>query len=132
MLEVSRAQTDAIIAHAEAEFPNECCGLLAGRAGRVERVYRGTNVDHSPYTYLMDPREQLEAFKAMEADGLDLVAIYHSHTRSPAYPSKTDVAKTYYPDAFHLIVSLQDRRAPMLRAFRITNAQIVEESVIIR
>ncbi len=132
MLELTREQAAAIIAQAGAEFPDECCGLLAGRNGRVERVLRGTNVDHSPYTYLMDPREQLEAFKAMEADGLDLMAIYHSHTHSPAYPSETDVAKAYYPDALYLIVSLQDRNAPTLRAFRILNEQVTEESVIIR
>lgn len=132
MLELTREQAAAIIAQAGAEFPDECCGLLAGRNGRVERVLRGTNVDHSPYTYLMDPREQLEAFKAMEADGLDLMAIYHSHTHSPAYPSETDVAKAYYPDALYLIVSLQDRNAPTLRAFRILNGQVTEESVIIR
>ncbi len=132
MLELTREQAAAIIAQAGAEFPDECCGLLAGRNGRVERVLRGTNVDHSPYTYLMDPREQLEAFKAMEAEGLDLMAIYHSHTHSPAYPSETDVAKAYYPDALYLIVSLQDRNVPTLRAFRILNGQVTEESVIIR
>lgn len=132
MLELSREQAAALIAHAREQVPHECCGLLAGRNGRVERVFRGTNVDRSPYTYLMDPREQLAAFKAMEAEGLDLLAIYHSHTHTPAYPSKTDVANAYYPDALHLIVSLVDRDAPVLRAFRIVDGQITEEDVIVR
>ncbi len=132
MLELSQAQAEAIMAHAEAEFPNECCGLLAGRNGRVERIYQGTNVDHSPYTYLMDPREQLEAFKAMEAAEVDLIGIYHSHTHTPAFPSKTDVAKAYYPDALYVIVSLEDRNSPTLRAFRIVDGQIAEESVSVR
>ncbi len=132
MLELSSEQAAAIIAHATDELPNECCGLLTGRNGLVERVVRGTNVDHSPYTYRMDPREQLVAFKAMEADGQELVAIYHSHPQTPAYPSKTDVARAYYPDARYLIVSLQDRASPSLRAFRIANGQISEERVIVR
>lgn len=132
MLELTQQQAAALIVHGREEFPNECCGLLAGRNGRVERVYRGTNVDHSPYTYLMDPQEQLAAFKEMETAGLELLAIYHSHGHSTAYPSKTDVAKAYYPDALYLIVSLLDRNSPVLRAFRIVDGEIAEESVIVR
>lgn len=131
MIELSREQAAALIAHAREEFPNECCGLLAGRNGRVERLYRGTNVEHSPFTYLMDPKEQLAAFKDMEAAERDLLAIYHSHTHTAAYPSKTDVAKAYYPDALHVIVSLADRDAPEVRAFRIVNGEIAEEGVIV-
>ena len=132
VLELSRDQAKALITHAQEEAPNECCGLLAGRNGRVERVYPGTNVDHSPYTYLMDPKEQLAAFKDMEAAGLDLVGIYHSHTHTAAYPSRTDVAKAFYPDALYVIVSLAKRDAPDIRAFRVADGQINEESVIVR
>ncbi|TMJ01539.1 MAG: M67 family metallopeptidase [Bacillati bacterium ANGP1] len=132
VLELSRDQAKALITHAQEEAPNECCGLLAGRNGRVERVYPGTNVDHSPYTYLMDPKEQLAAFKDMEAAELDLVGIYHSHTHTAAYPSRTDVAKAFYPDAMYVIVSLAKRDAPDIRAFRVADGQINEESVIVR
>ncbi len=132
MLELSRDQAGALIKHAEEESPNECCGLLAGRTGRVERIYRGTNIDHSPYTYLMDPQEQLAAFKEMDVAGLDLIGIYHSHTHTPAYPSKTDVAKAFYPDALYVIVSLARRDVPDIRAFRVADGQIVEEGVIVR
>lgn len=132
MVELSHEQAAALIAHAREELPHECCGLLAGRDGRVERVYRGTNIDHSPYTYLMDPNEQLAAFKDMDAAGLDLVAIYHSHAHTPAYPSRTDVAKAYYPDAAYMIISLANRDAPDIRAFRVVNGQITEESVVVR
>lgn len=132
VLELSRDQAAALIKHAEAESPNECCGLLAGRNGRVERIYRGTNVDHSPYTYLMDPGEQLAAFKDMEAAGLDLIGIYHSHTHTPAYPSRTDLAKAYYSDAVYVILSLARRDEPEIRGFRLVDRQILEEGVIIR
>src|SRR5947209_8809162 len=132
VLELSRDQAKALITHAQEEAPNECCGLLAGRNGRVERVYPGTNVDHSPYTYLMDPKEQLAAFKDMEAAGLDPVGIYHSHPHTAAYPSRTDVAKAFYPDAMYVIVSLAKLDAPDIRAFRVADGQINEESVIVR
>jgi len=132
VLELSRDQAKALITHGQEEAPNECCGLLAGRHGRVERVYPGTNVDHSPYTYLMDPKEQLAAIKDYEAAGLELVGIYHSHTHTAAYPSRTDVAKAFYPDAMYVIVSLAKRDAPDIRAFRVADGQINEESVIVR
>ncbi len=132
VLELSRDQAAALITHAEEESPNECCGLLAGRNGRVERIYRGTNIDHSPFTYLMDPSEQLAAFKDMEAAGLDLIGIYHSHTHTPAYPSRTDLAKAYYSDAVYVIVSVARRDEPEIRGFRLVDRQILEEGVIIR
>ena len=131
-MELSREQAAALVAHAREEFPNECCGLLAGRNGRVERVFRGTNVDHSPYTYMMDPKEQLTAFKAMEAEGLELMGIYHSHTHTAAYPSRTDVAKAYYPDAVYIIVSLLDRANPAIQGYRITDQKISDAQVVVR
>ncbi len=121
-----------MIAHAHADYPNECCGLLAGRGQRVEYVFRGRNVDQSPYTYRLDPQEQLHFFKDVDARGMDLVAIYHSHTQSPAYPSRTDVAKAVYPDAAYLIVSLEDSQAPVVRAFRVRDGVIAEEELAIR
>lgn len=132
MLELSREQAADLVAHAREEFPNECCGLLAGRDGRVERIFRGTNVDHSPYTYMMDPKEQLVAFKAMEAEGMDLMGIYHSHTHTAAYPSKTDVARAYYPDAVYVIVSLLDPANPAVKGYRITDQKISDAQVVVR
>lgn len=132
MLELTQEQAAALVAHAQEVFPLECCGLLAGRQGRVKRVFRGTNVDKSPYTYLMDPKEQLAAFKEMEAAGLDLLAIYHSHTHTAAYPSKTDVAKAYYPDAIYVIVSLKDQGQPAIKGYRIMDGQIADVKVVVR
>jgi proteasome lid subunit RPN8/RPN11 len=131
-LELTRAQVDEMIAHAHAEHPNECCGLLAGRGGRVETLFRGRNVDQSPYTYRLDPHEQLRLFKDIDARGLELVAIYHSHTQSPAYPSRTDVAKALYPETAYVIVSVQDEQTPEVRAFRIRDGVIVEEALAVR
>ncbi|MGH2404729.1 MAG: Mov34/MPN/PAD-1 family protein [bacterium] len=129
-LEISRAQVDAMIEHAQEEYPNECCGLLAGVGARVEHLFRGRNIDQSPFTYRLDPNEQLRFFKDIDARGLELLGIYHSHTRSAAYPSRTDVAKAYYPDVAYVILSLQDRNAPHVRAFRIAKGQNGEHAII--
>jgi len=135
VLQIARAQVDAMIEHARQEFPNECCGLLAGLQGRVELLLRGRNVDHSPYTYKLDPQEQLQLFKQMDARGLDLLGIYHSHTQSAAYPSRTDVAQAYYPDAAYVIVSLRDPDGAGdtvdVRAFRIRDGVITEEELLV-
>jgi len=129
---LGREHLGAVLAQAQEEAPNECCGLLLGRQGRVERVIRGTNIDHSPVTYNMDPQELFRAHREMEEEGLDLIAIYHSHPRTRAYPSSTDIAKATYPDSFYMIVSLADHgMAPEVRAFRIAEGRVSEGTVIV-
>jgi proteasome lid subunit RPN8/RPN11 len=127
MLKIPRRFHDEIIAHAKEEDPNECCGLLAGLDGNAARLFRITNSEKSPTRYLMEPREQFAAFKAMRSAGLSLLAIYHSHTHSPAYPSETDVRLAYYPEAHYVIVSLENKANPVIRAYRIVDGQIREE-----
>ncbi|MGQ0551144.1 MAG: Mov34/MPN/PAD-1 family protein [Armatimonadota bacterium] len=127
---MSQAQVDAMIEHAQAEYPNECCGLLAGVGTRVAHLFRGRNIDQSPFTYRLDPHEQLQFFKDIDARGLELLGIYHSHTRSAPYPSRTDVGKAHYPDVAYVIVSLQDRNAPLVRAYRIVKGQNGEQAIL--
>jgi len=125
-LRIPREFTDAIITQARSEHPNEACGLLAGSNGEATKLFRMANAERSPVIYRMEPSEQLRVFNQIEDEGLDLLAIYHSHTRSPAYPSATDVAQAYYSEAFYLIVSLQDEDAPDLRGFRINEGKVTE------
>jgi len=120
---------DAIVKQALDEAPLECCGFLAGRDGAAEEIYPLTNVERSPVLYRADSAEMFRAIRDMEDRDLELVAIYHSHTRSPAYPSSTDVAQAYYPDAVYLIVSLRDPDRPELRGFRIRDAKVEEVSL---
>jgi proteasome lid subunit RPN8/RPN11 len=108
--------------------------MLAGEDGRAVRSYRARNSEASPFMYVMDPREQLRIMDEIDDGGWDLLAIYHSHTRSAAYPSRTDVELAFFPDALYLIVSLADRERPEIRAFRIRRQapdgeQIAEEPV---
>jgi proteasome lid subunit RPN8/RPN11 len=117
---------DEIVAHARDELPNECCGLIAAEDGRAVKLFRTSNAEASPVRYGLDPREQYRIMMEIERGGWMLGAIYHSHTRSPAYPSQTDVNLAFYPDALYLIVSLQDTDRPDLRAYRIVDGQIDE------
>ncbi len=94
------------------EAPNECCGLLLGKGEGVVEVFPGRNTHMSPKTYEMDPRDQLHAFQRMDERGWDLVAIYHSHPATEAYPSKTDQAKALYPEARYVIISLLELSLP--------------------
>lgn len=135
VLEIGLAQAVAIVYHARRQFPNECCGLAAGRGSRIERVFWGTNVERSPFTYRLDPQEQLRFFNELDAQRMELLGIYHSHPRSPAYPSQTDVAQAFYPEAAYIIVSLPSADAPAaeveVRAFRIVGGVITEEELAV-
>lgn len=113
------------------EFPNECCGLIAASGGVPIKVIPMTNVDASPVTYRLDGKEQLRTFNEMDEQGWDLWAIYHSHTHSEAYPSETDRKLAFYPDSRYLLVSLQDRRQPVLRSFFINDGEVTEEELTI-
>ncbi len=136
-LRVRRDHLEQIIAQARAEAPNECCGMLAGRGETVEEVFPGRNNDQSPKTYVMDPEDQLRAFRAMDDRGWDLVGIYHSHPQTEAVPSRTDRERAIdrdgnplFPDAHYVIVSLRDAARPQVRAFRLLEGQFTEEEVV--
>lgn len=129
MLELEKQYVDEMVAHALEDDPNECCGILAGHDGRVAKLYRMTNAEHSPYRYNMDPRELYLTYREIEDNGWDLLAIYHSHTHSPAYPSATDVRLATWPEAVYILVSLTDHDDPSVRAFRIVDGEIAEEEL---
>ena len=118
-----------LVDHAERDFPNECCGMIGGRDGVAEVVYRATNIEASPFMYVIDPREQLRIMDEIDDAGLDLLAIYHSHTRSVAYPSRTDVELAFFPQVHYLISSLAERETPDLRAFRIARTTPPEDGI---
>ena len=126
MLILKQSELRAIFGHCQQEYPNEACGVLAGRDGRVEKVYPMTNAEQSPSFYMIDPQEQFRVMKEMREKGLELVSIYHSHTGSQAYPSATDVSLAYYPEAVYLIVTLLDRKSPKAKAYTIVEGEIAE------
>lgn len=121
---------DQVLAHCRECYPHEACGILAGRDGRVERVYGLTNAELSPVSYHVDPAEQFRVMKELRRDGLGMVGIFHSHPESPAYPSARDVELASYPDASYVIVSLSDIRSPEVRAFEIIEGRIAEMHLV--
>ena len=129
MIELDAALYEEIVAQALREFPNEACGLIAGKDGVPSKVYAMKNADASPVTYRLDPKEQLQAFNDIDDSGWELWAIYHSHTHSEAYPSETDRGQAFYPEARYLILSLEDREHPVLRGFRIEDGAVTEQEV---
>lgn len=131
MIEVPATLRDEMVEHALRGLPDEACGLLAGPDGRVERFFPMTNADHSAMTYRLDANEQLQVFNEMEEKGWDLLAIFHSHTHTEAYPSETDRRQAFYPDARYLLVSLADRNNPALRAFIIRDGEVEEDEVLV-
>jgi proteasome lid subunit RPN8/RPN11 len=122
---------DELVAHAREEMPNECCGLIASKDGEAMKVYRAANSEASPVRYGLDPHEQYRIMMEIEDQGWTLGGIYHSHTRSAAYPSQTDVNLAFYPDALYVIVSVEDPVKPDVRAFRIVDGKIDEAEIAI-
>ena len=123
MIEIAKEFISEMIEHSRLENPNECCGILAGAAGQVTKLYRIQNSTPSPYRYVMDPEEQLKAMKDADERSLDLMAFYHSHTHSPAYPSDTDVrmaTESGWVDFCYVLVSLEDSLNPDVRFFDIS------------
>ncbi len=121
-----------IVEHAREGKPNEVCGLIAGHDGYPVKLYRTTNNDPMPRVrYNVEPRELLEVLREIEDEGWSLLAIYHSHPESEAYPSGTDVSLSYYPDAVYFITSLRDEQSPVVRAFRIVDRQITELDLVV-
>src|ERR1044072_2877397 len=112
-MRISQELIDEMVAHAREDLPNGCCGRVGGVDGEANRVIRVENSAASPLRYEMDPQGQYNALKEIEDGGGELLAIYHSHTRSPAYPSQTDVNQAVaWPEQVYLIVSLEDEEAP--------------------
>ncbi len=131
-MKIPRRLVAAMIAHAEESYPEECCGLLAGTDGVATHVYRVQNVHDTPRVFFeMAPKEQFLAFKNMRHNGLNLVAIYHSHPETPARPSQSDIGLAYDPEPLYLIVSLQQRDKPDLRAYRIVEGTVTEEGIAV-
>lgn len=119
-----------IIEHAHDHAPRECCGVIAGRDGALTQLHRLTNVEPGVDRYLFDDEEFFRVYWEIENRGESLVAVYHSHPVSVAYPSKTDVEFAFWPEAVYLICSLEHPDAPVIRGFRIVDEVISEIDVV--
>jgi len=122
---------EAMVAHARADHPDEACGVLPGPegSGRPERFVAMTNSARSPTFYQFDSGEQLQVWRAMDDADEEPVVIYHSHTATEAYPSRTDVKLAQEPNAHYVLISTRDPEQHELRSYRILDGEVTEEPV---
>ena len=130
-LRIPPAVADELLAHARSEVPNEACGILAGSLseGAARSYHAARNADESPYVYTVHPEDLVRIVFGIEDAWDDLVAIFHSHTHTPAVPSPTDRRQAQYPDAFYVLATLSDPDADAhaaLRAWRIRDGEATE------
>ncbi len=131
MLTVSQAIYDDIVAHARRDHPDEACGIVAGAEDSdvPSRVVPMLNAERSPTFYRFDPTEQLALYREMERRGEEPVIVYHSHTATEAYPSRTDVSYAAEPHAHYVLVSTRDADTTEFRSYRIVDGVVIEEPV---
>jgi proteasome lid subunit RPN8/RPN11 len=131
ILRLSVEITAQIVEHARVGYPDEVCGLVAGRGDDAIAVYPGRNISPTPAdTYELDHDTLARVFDFEDA-GLELIAIYHSHPRGPETPSSTDIAYAFYPDSVYLIISLTTPDQPVVRGFRITDRRAREVAIMV-
>ena len=135
VLKIAREHVEAIIAHAREDHPDEACGVIVGPEGSdvATRLVRMINADRSPTFFRFDPQEQFELYKAMGAAGEEIVVVYHSHTSTEAYPSRTDIALASEPQAHYVLVSTAESGASdgpvSVRSYRILDGVVTEEEI---
>jgi len=123
-VKISQELVDEMVAHAREDLPNECCGMVGGKDGVATKVVRVANSAASPLRYEMDSQGQFDALKEIGGEE-GLLAIYHSHTKSAAYPSQTDVNQAQnWPEPLYVIVSLADAEKPDVQAFHLADLKI--------
>jgi proteasome lid subunit RPN8/RPN11 len=126
-MRIKQALYDQMVAHAKADAPNECCGMIAARDGEAITVHAAVNAAASPLRYEFDSADLLRISLAIDDAGCDVGAIYHSHTRSAPYPSQTDINLAFYPDSLYIIIGLASGDEPLVKAYVIRDGQIREE-----
>ena len=131
MLTIDQSTYEAIVAHARRDHPDEACGMVAGVGGLATRVIEMTNTARSPTFYEMDSMEVLRTLRGMDDADEELLAIYHSHTATEAYPSRTDIAIAGFPEAHYILVSTREPDSVEFRAYRIEDGTVTEEDVAI-
>ena len=131
MIKISKFYLDRMIDHAKKEDPNECCGILVGTENTVTEIHEIINDAKSPYRYVMNPQQQLDVLLDCDKNNLDMLAFYHSHTHSGAYPSDTDVrmaVESGWLEINYILISLENKANPTVKSYLINgNSEISED-----
>jgi proteasome lid subunit RPN8/RPN11 len=131
VLSIDSEVVEAIIAHARRDHPDEACGVVAGPTGsdRPLRLVPMVNAERSPTFYRFDSLEQLAVWREMDQRDEEPIVIYHSHTATEAYPSRTDIAYAAEPAAHYVVISTREADTVEIRSFRIIDGEVTEEEV---
>ena len=131
-MRIAQSLIDEMVAHARADLPNECCGLIGGRDGVATTVYPMRNEFESPLRYKLHSGDNLRVNEEMGKAGEELLGVYHSHTKSPAYPSQTDLNEGQaWPQLVYVIVSLADPDSPDVKGYWLKDLKIVDAKLSI-
>lgn len=128
---ISGELLDEVISFCKEAYPNEACGILAGKGSEVLKIYKMANIENSPVSYLTDSGEQFKVMKDMRENNLSMGAIFHSHPSSAAYPSLRDINLAFYQDSAYVIVGLTEKE-PAVKAFFIREGDIKEIEVVVK
>jgi proteasome lid subunit RPN8/RPN11 len=131
-MRITQSLIDEMVAHAREDLPNECCGMVGGAGGEASAVIPVVNSAASPLRFEMDPQGQYDALKTIEGGDEEMLAIYHSHTKSAAYPSQTDVNQAVsWPDAIWIIVSLEDPENPVVKGYWLKDLKVADAELVV-
>jgi proteasome lid subunit RPN8/RPN11 len=129
VLELPLAMVDQVIAHARREHPDECCGVIAGRDGVATRLFEMDNADRSPTGFTFDSAQWLKVYRAIDDADEDQLVVYHSHTATEAYPSRTDILWSRTTEFQHWLLVSTRVETDEVRSFVITDGEVVEEEL---
>ena len=130
VLSLPRTMLDAMVAHARRDHPDECCGVVAGRDGVATRMFEMVNAERSPTGFTFDSAEWLKVYREIDDADEDLLVVYHSHTMTEAYPSRTDIRwSVNTPGASWLLVSTRDPAYDEVKSYRIEDGVVTEEEI---
>jgi proteasome lid subunit RPN8/RPN11 len=134
-LQISQEIVNAILEQSRAEYPDECCGVILGKIGsdKAQRLKPMVNAAHSPTFYEFDSKDLLALYRELDEKDEEIIVIYHSHTETEAYPSRTDITYASEPGSHYVLVSTRKEIAPEneFRSYRIINGEVTEEEVVI-
>lgn len=128
MIKINKEIVDAIFKQGQVELPIEACGYLAGKDGVAIKRYPLTNVDNSPEHFTLDPKEQFDTYKKAKAEGLNLIAVYHTHPETPARPSDEDIKLAFDPNISYVIASISHEE---IKSFKIKAGEVTKEELVL-
>lgn len=130
-LHIPKNLYDEMLSHCKDAFPNEACGILAGKENKASKIYKMANIEKSPVSYFMDSKEQFKVMKDIRENNMGMLAVFHSHPSSPAYPSAKDLNLAFYEDSIYIIVSLIEKE-PVVKGFLMREGKVEEVGIVVR